>query len=174
LLVSFCGLSLYAIASLHSAAVQKQRGRELEELVRARRPVRTALADGALVGRVEIPRLKVSAVVLEGAGEATLSVAAGHVPGTALPGEPGNTAIAAHRDSFFRALGGVRERDLIVVTTPAGELRYQVSGIEILRPEDTHVLDPTSEERLTLITCYPFYYVGSAPMRFIVHAARTE
>jgi sortase A len=174
LLVSFSALSLYGIVSLHSKAVQTQRGRELEELSRATKPLKPVLSEGALVGRVEVPRLSVSAVVLEGVSSETLRVAAGHVPGTAMPGEAGNAAIAAHRDSFFRPLEGIRDGDQIVVTTPAGKQTYHVVATEIVRPEETRVLDPTPEERLTLITCYPFTYVGSAPMRFIVTAARGE
>ena len=100
----------------------------------------------------------------------TLRVAAGHVPGTALPGDAGNAAFAAHRDTFFRPLKDVREGDEIAVATPSGNYRYVVTAISIVEPEDLSVLSPTAESVLTLITCYPFDYVGSAPQRFIVQA----
>jgi sortase A len=175
LLVSFGALSLYGIVSLEARAVQSRRGRELDELVRRDvRPARSVLREGALVGRLEVPRLGMSVMVLEGVSADTLRVAAGHVPETALPGNAGNTAIAAHRDTFFRGLGDIREGDGVVVTTPAGAVRYRVSSAQVVRPEDVHVLDATENETLTLVTCYPFQYIGSAPKRFIVRAHRSR
>jgi len=129
-----------------------------------------ALAPRALVGRIEVPRLKLSAMVREGVDTRTLRGSAGHVPGSALPGEPGNAAFAAHRDTFFRSLEGVRKGDRIAVTTPAGEFRYVVSGTRVVDPSDVAVLRSSNDARLTLVTCYPFDYVGSAPRRFIVTA----
>jgi len=127
-----------------------------------------------LVGRIEVPRIKMSAVAREGVDMRTLRVAVGHVPGTALPGEPGNAGFAAHRDTFFRPLKSVREGDDIVVTTPRGVYRYEVTGTRIVEPHDVSVLDPTSDAILTLVTCYPFEYIGNAPQRFIVRAVLRE
>jgi sortase A len=131
-------------------------------------------APAGLVGRIAIPRVGISAVVAEGSDETTLRRAVGHIPGTALPGEPGNVGLAGHRDTFFRALRNIRAGDLIVLTTPRGEFQYCVVSIKVVKPKALDVLDPTAEETLTLITCYPFYFVGSAPNRFIVRAERVR
>jgi sortase A len=124
-----------------------------------------------LIGRIEVPRIKMSAVAREGIDVRTLRVAVGHIPGTALPGQPGNAGFAAHRDTFFRPLKSVREGDEIVVTTPGGVYRYAVTGTSIVEPRDVAVLEPTADAILTLVTCYPFEYIGNAPQRFIVRAA---
>jgi sortase A len=100
----------------------------------------------------------------------TLRSAVGHVPETALPGEPGNAAFAGHRDTFFRKLRHVRKGDRIVVTTPDGVYDYVVRETRVVPPSDVSVLEPTAEQSLTLVTCYPFDYIGSAPERFIVRA----
>lgn len=130
----------------------------------------TDVAEGDLIGRIEIPRLEVSAIVLEGVSGPTLRRAVGHVPGTALPGGGANVALAAHRDSFFRPLGEVRAGDEVVVHTASGDHRYRVSSTRIVEPYQTEVLAAGETDRLTLITCYPFSYVGSAPQRFVVTA----
>jgi len=129
---------------------------------------------GALVGRIEIPRLGVSAIVLEGVDSKTLRRGVGHIPETPLPGGGGNVGLAAHRDSFFRGLKDIRKNDIIQVRTLEGDFRYRVESTQIVKPEDTEVLDDGPVPMLTLVTCYPFYYVGSAPKRFIVHATRIE
>jgi len=125
---------------------------------------------GEPIGRIEIPRLHLSVMVLEGAAPKILRVAAGHVNGTALPGTTGNIGIAAHRDTFFRPLRDVRRNDQVLMTTSYGTFRYIVDSIEIVDPTDVQVLRQTPDPQLTLVTCYPFTYVGSAPKRFIVHA----
>jgi sortase A len=135
------------------------------------------LKRGAPVGRVVIPRLNITAVVRSGVDDKTLKRAVGHVPTTALPGRPGNVGLAAHRDTFFRNLRGVRKGDLIRMITPGGEYDYRVESTKIVTPKNVEVLNPTKENALTLVTCYPFNYVGSAPKRFIVRAKqirRTE
>ena len=126
-----------------------------------------------LIGRIEIPRVNVSAVVKEGVDTKTLSRAVGHVPSTALPGETGNFGVAAHRDTFFRGLRNVQKGDTIRVVTLAGVYLYRVDGMKIVWPKNVEVLDPTPDRTLTLVTCYPFNYVGSAPKRFIVQAKQT-
>jgi sortase A len=129
----------------------------------------------ALIGRLEIPRLHISTIVLEGDDAHVLRYGAGHVPGTSLPdrlndAQPGNIGIAGHRDTFFRPLRHIKPHDRIALITPAGERDYTVESTEIVSPNDVGVLSPSHSSELTLITCYPFYYVGPAPRRFIVHA----
>ena len=123
-----------------------------------------------LIGRLEIPRLDVSVIVMEGDDKTTLARAVGHLPDTALPWELGNAVIAGHRDTFFRPLKNVREGDEIRMTTTRGTFDYRVWRTEIVEPDDLSVLAPTPVRSLTLVTCYPFAYVGSAPQRFIIHA----
>jgi sortase A len=125
----------------------------------------------SLIGRLEIPRLKLAVMVREGADEGTLSRAVGHIPGTALPGGVGNVGLAGHRDTFFRKLRNIHADDTIELETTAGTYRYIVKSTRIVTPRDVSVLQASGGETLTLVTCYPFYYVGSAPKRFIVHAA---
>jgi len=131
---------------------------------------RRKYARGEVIGKIEIPRLKVSAVVKQGSDAKTLSRAAGHVSYTALPGEEGNIGVAAHRDTHFRGLRHVRHGDVIKVTTHDGTYLYEVDALKIVWPKNVEVLNPTPDPRLTLVTCYPFNYVGSAPKRFIVQA----
>ena len=125
-----------------------------------------------LLGRMEIPRLGVSVIVAEGTGEATLRRAGGHIPGTSFPGQRGNVGIAGHRDTLFRPLRNIRQNDVITLTTLAGQYRYRVMSTEIVSPTDVTVLQSDGHEVLTLVTCYPFYFVGPAPDRFIVRAER--
>lgn len=127
-------------------------------------------ATGALLGRVDLPRTGVSAIVLEGDTSTVLAQAAGHVPGTAYPGDDGNVVLAGHRDSLFRGLRGVALGDVATLVTPSGARRYVVDSIELVRPDDVRVLAPSDRPTLTLVTCYPFVYVGSAPLRFVVRA----
>jgi sortase A len=125
-----------------------------------------------LIGRLQIPRLGVAAMVREGADERTLRQAVGHIPGTALPGKTGNVALAGHRDTFFRELRNIRRDDAIDLQTDHGTYRYVVDSTKIVGPREVGVLKASGGETLTLVTCYPFYYIGSAPKRFIVHAAQ--
>jgi sortase A len=130
--------------------------------------------DDGLVGRLAIPRLGVSLMVAEGGDTRTLRRGAGHIPGTALPGQPGNAGISAHRDTFFRPLRNIRMDDVILVTTPKRELRCRVVATKVVSPTDVEVLNPSPHEILTLVTCYPFYFVGPAPSRFVVRAERVR
>jgi sortase A len=135
-------------------------------------PASVVPANGGLLGRIEIARVGLSVVVAEGVGSKTLRRAAGHIPGTALPGHDGNVGIAGHRDTFFRPLEKVRVNDVVVLTAHGIEYRYRVVFSQVVSPEDVAVLDPTGHEVLTLVTCHPFYFIGPAPNRFIVRAAR--
>ena len=123
-----------------------------------------------LLGRLAVPRLELSAMVNEGVDEATLALAIGHIPGTALPGLHGNVAVAAHRDTFFRPLKDLHPDDEIEFTTDQGEFRYRVTSLRIVDPEDVGVLRQSAEPELTMITCYPFDFFGHAPKRFVVRA----
>ncbi|PYX96449.1 MAG: class D sortase [Acidobacteria bacterium] len=133
---------------------------------------RTAPALGSVLGRLEIGRIGIAAMIVEGTNGRTLRRAVGHVPGTALPGERGNIAITGHRDTFFRALRNIREDDEITLMTFNGSYRYRVDSMKVVEAEDTQVLNDSDESILTLVTCYPFYFVGPAPKRFIVRAHR--
>jgi sortase A len=159
---------------------QRAERRELDRLLAGRQAVSPASAKfsppvpaGGMIGRLEIPRLGLSVMILEGTEKTTLRRAAGHIPGTPLPGQPGNVGISAHRDSFFRPLRNIRRDDIITLTTLSGEYRYRVVSTKIVRPSDVTVLAPGSIDSLTLVTCYPFYFVGAAPDRFIVRAERS-
>jgi sortase A len=125
-----------------------------------------------LIGRMEIPSIGLSVIVIEGTSGATLRRAAGHISGTALPGQPGNVGISGHRDTFFRPLRNIRLNDIITLTTVLGDYRYRVVYTKVVSAHDVGVLDAGGSEILTLVTCYPFYFVGSAPARFIVRAER--
>jgi len=129
-----------------------------------------AIETGDLIGRLAIPRLKLQAIVREGAGAGTLGLALGHIPGTALPGQPGNIGVAGHRDSLFRGLGQIRKTDRIEFQTLSGSYEYEVESTGIVAPQTVSVLDAGQYPEITLVTCYPFHYVGSAPDRFIVKA----
>jgi sortase A len=137
-------------------------------------PTEKAPLPSSLIGRLRIPRLNVVAMVREGADSATLSHAVGHIPGTALPGKAGNVALAGHRDTIFRALRNIKQSDSIDLETDKGTFRYIVASTQIVNPKDVSVLAAGGGPTLTLVTCYPFYYVGSAPKRFIVRANQQE
>jgi sortase A len=136
--------------------------------------LRLPASAAGLIGRLDIPRLGLSAIVIEGVRAATLRRAVGHIPGTAMPGQPGNIGISGHRDTFFRPLRNIRQNDIINVTTLLGEFHYRVVSTTIVRPDNVRVLDATENQILTLVTCYPFYFVGPAPSRFIVRAERVD
>ena len=123
-----------------------------------------------VVGILEIPRLGFSEVVAEGDTESELRVAIGHLPDTPLPWQPGNSALAAHRDGRFRALKDVRVGDRLRLETHQGTLNYVLRETVIVEPDDVWVLNPTSNRTLTLITCYPFEFIGPAPKRFVITA----
>jgi len=140
-----------------------------EPLERAIASRREALASG-LVGRIEIPSAGISAMILEGTTSRALRRGVGHVTSTAFPGERGNVALAGHRDTYFDQLGAVTRGDLIRIRTPDGDFAYQVDSVLIVRPDRSDLLGPSDGPRLTLVTCYPFHWIGPAPKRFIVMA----
>lgn len=126
----------------------------------------------APLGLLRIDRIGLEVPVLPGTDEWTLNRSVGHIAETALPGGDGNSGIAGHRDGFFRGLKDVRVGDTLEVETLKGKHTYRIEKIWIVQPEDVSVLDPTPAPSVTLVTCYPFYYIGSAPQRYIVRAVR--
>ena len=127
-----------------------------------------------VIALIDIPRLNVSSPIMSGDSEAVLDVAIGHLPDTPKPWQPGNSAIAAHRDGLFRPLRRIRIGDEVRIRSTAGDLLYRVRETKVVEPDDLSVLAPTEQSTLTLITCYPFNFIGNAPQRFIVHAERIE
>jgi sortase A len=130
--------------------------------------------DPLLIGRLEVPRLGLDVMVREGTESNTLRKAVGHLRGTALPGQPGNFVVAGHRDSFFRDLRSIQNGDEIRVTTLAGNFTYRVDALSVVAPDDLNPIQGTTTPAITLITCFPFDYVGPAPRRFIVRAVHSE
>jgi len=139
------------------------------ESVRRER-LRAAGPEGSPLGRIEISTLGLGAIILEGVEPRTLRRAVGHIPGTALPGQPGNVALAGHRDTFFRSLRDIRKDTEITLTTLHGSYRYRVDSIALVEPQAVEVLADSPGATLTLVTCYPFDFIGPAPKRFIVRA----
>jgi sortase A len=132
------------------------------------------LRPGDLLGRVAIPRIGISAMVAEGDDPGTLARAVGHIPGTAVPESIGNIGLAGHRDTFFRGLGRVRVNDLIELETAQGKYQYEVMRVSVVNPDQIEVLDSSNKSELTLVTCYPFHYLGAAPQRFVVQSLRVS
>lgn len=133
---------------------------------------RDLLLDPDVIGRIEIPRLGVEAIVREGDDDETLERAVGLIPGTARPGDGGNTALAGHRDTFFRPLRRIRVGDVIRLEVPPYTYAYRVDETRVVEPSEVSVLQSRGTEELTLLTCYPFRWIGPAPERFVVKATR--
>jgi sortase A len=173
-------LAYYSAATVNTWKFQRDAKARVEQMITIERPpeikraspdISTALKNGDIIGRIDIPRLKLSAAVAEGDDETTLKKAVGHLPDTPLPWQRrGNAALAAHRDGLFRPLERIAPDDDVRIVTPRGEYHYRVKDTQIVDPDDVWVLAPTSTPMLTLITCYPFSFVGNAPRRFIVRA----
>ena len=167
------GYSVYEVAS--GRIYQAWRGRELDRALDSLpprpAPHRTVTyEEGSAIGRLEVPRIGLSVVVLEGSDTGTLRLGVGRLRNSSLPGESGNVVLAGHRDTFFRSLREIRQGDQISLRTTAGTFPYTVDWTTVVNPKDTSVILPTAAPALTLVTCYPFAYVGSAPQRFIVRA----
>jgi sortase A len=129
------------------------------------------LTIGEVVGQIEIPSLALKAVIVHGDSPELLRRGVGHLPETAMPGEWGNVALAGHRDTFFRPLRHIRAGDVITLRTlSGGTFQYQVESTSVVSPSDIEVLRPSNRRELTLVTCFPFDYVGAAPNRFVVRA----
>lgn len=162
----------YAYKSLAVRRAQLEGLRGLEQTehpgVVARPPA------GSAVAHILVPEVGVDVVAFEGVDPVTLGRGAGHFPGTPLPGQRGNVSFAAHRDSFFRGLREIELEDEVVVVTEHGRFRYRVNDLQVVEPTRVDVVKSRGRDELTLITCYPFDYVGPAPRRFVVHAALEE
>lgn len=128
------------------------------------------LREGDVIGEILVPRLGLDAMVVQGDSASNLKKAVAHISNSALPGEWGNVTLAGHRDTFFRPLRDIRSGDEIRFKTSGGAFEYRVQSIEIVGPRDTRVLEPFSGRDLTLITCFPFSFVGRSPARFVVRA----
>ena len=177
LITASLSIGCYALVSTEAMLYQASEDRALTALLSSQRGSRRQKGEGlsaphSSMGRLEIPRLGVSTIVREGIDPQTLRLAVGHIPGTARPGESGNIGLAGHRDTFFRRLQNIRVGDDLRLTTAEGSYVYRVSSTSIVSPKDTSALDETTRPSLTLVTCYPFYFVGPAPKRFIVRAER--
>jgi len=166
LTVGLLSIGYWVELSVKGTWSQIRGARELE------RPgsVTASPSNGEVVGRLEIPRLRLSTVVFEGADDEVLERGAGHLPGSALPGNRGNTVLAAHRDTFFRPLQNVKVGDLVKIHTGPKDSVYVVESARVVEPNEVDVMKPTRDPALTLITCYPFRYIGPAPERFVVRA----
>ena len=177
LIIGLLALSYVGFALLDARLYQAEQARRFERalketnLARAESPA-IAVSEGSPLGRIEISAVGLTAMVLEGTDEGTLQRAVGHIRGTPLPGQQGNVALAGHRDTFFRGLRKIRVNDEITLTTLSGSYRYRVDSTKVVKPEETEVLEDDGDDILTLVTCYPFNFVGSAPRRFIVRARR--
>jgi len=176
-------LGYVAVVSFDAWRFQARERHELERLLASRSllalatsripiPATVPMLAGDLFGRMDIPRLGLSVIIREGTSAATLRRALGHIAGTAMPGVAGNVGVSGHRDTFFRPLQHIRTRDLITLATLQGEYNYRVVSTRVVGPYDVSVLDPSSDQILTLVTCHPFTFVGPAPNRFIVRAER--
>ena len=179
LLLGYCGWVL-----TDTWLFQQRESRHFERLLDQRRAVSqnsevpaapiALTGQKCLIGRIEIARLGLSAIVMEGDDRRTLRRAVGHIPGTSWPGQNGNVVLSGHRDTFFRPLRNISQDDIITMTTLQGQYRYRVLSTQVVSPDDLSILDPSRNEILTLITCHPFYFVGAAPNRFIVRAERMK
>jgi sortase A len=177
---AFVAFAYCAYVMTASWIFQREETRNLEQLVVTHQTAiidtspateaRVQVPRDGLIGRISVARLGVSVMVMEGTDERTLRRAAGHISGTALPGQQGNVGIAAHRDTFFRPLRDIRKDDVITITTSKGDYRYRVVSTRVVNPDDVSVLNSDGSDVLTLVTCYPFNFIGAAPNRFIVRA----
>ena len=184
--VGLACLVLYSVVTVYTWGYQRAAKSRVEQMISIERPAAAAVREyvpdvskplktGEIIGRVDIPRLRLSAAVAEGDDDKTLGNAVGHLPDTPLPWHRrGNVALAAHRDGLFRSLEGVRLNDDVRVVTSRGEFHYRVTKTHIVDPDDVWVIAPTDTPTITLITCYPFTFIGNAPRRFIVKAELVE
>jgi sortase A len=162
-------LSYAAFAILEARFMQHYETVQFDGMLRLPAAPRANLREpGSPIGKLTIPSAGIAAVVLEGDDDGTLGIAPGHIPGTAFPGDRGNVGIAGHRDTFFRNLANVHGGDSVKVTTLKGVYEYRIDTTEVVDPARTDVLKSSGRPTLTLVTCYPFHWIGPAPKRFIV------
>lgn len=166
-------LGTYAYETVSTRHFQAQQVAAFERAAQASAAT-VSVRQGGLVGMLDVPRLKLSTPVIQGDDTGVLRRAVGHLPDTPMPWEDGNSAVAGHRDGLFRPLKDVKVGDEILFRTTRDQFRYRVTETAIVTPDDVSVLRKRPQSTLTLITCYPFYYVGAAPQRFVIHAERLE
>ena len=187
-MLSIAGISLLAYCAAILASTRSYQAHARQQLLRVSSPAgritpyqpaeqqahtsSTVDRDSSPLGLLEIPRIQLSAVIAEGSSARILRVAVGHIPGTALPQQPGNMALVAHRDTFFRRLGELKLGDEIRIQAGGNEYVYRVRFTDVVKPNETWVLEPATGNTLTLVTCYPFHFIGPAPGRFVVRARR--
>jgi len=170
LLLGYVGFTLLEVR-LYQVSVKRSLQKEIQaEKERPQSQPKPPVRKGDVLGRMDIPRLGMSVAVLQGTSSRILRLGIGHIASTPLPGETGNIGIAGHRDTFFRGLKDIRKNDEIQLQTTSGLSRYQVDWMRVVANDDQNVLAPSTESALTLVTCYPFYFVGPAPKRFVVRA----
>jgi LPXTG-site transpeptidase (sortase) family protein len=178
-LAGIIALTVCGAASIHSRLSQFEAERKLETIsisgnaTGVFKPNQWHEDASLPIGRLEIPTIGLKVIVLQGTDAWTLNGAVGHISGTAFPGEPGNIGLAGHRDGFFRGLQSIALHDPIILRTPINTYVYKVENISIVGPHDTQVLKSSASPNLTLVTCYPFHFIGNAPQRFIVSARLT-
>jgi sortase A len=177
LIIGLLALSYVGYALLDARLYQDEQAWRFERELKEAKLTRAessgiAVSEGSPLGRIEISAVGLTTMILEGTEEGTLRRAVGHIQGTPLPGQRGNVALAGHRDTFFRGLRDIRVNDEITLTTLSGPYHYRVASTKVVKPEETEVLKDDGADTLTLVTCYPFNFVGSAPKRFIVRARR--
>jgi sortase A len=160
------GYSAYVVGDAHAYQAYEQS--KFEDASIKEPP--TPLVEGGVVGEIQVPRLQLKAIVVQGDSHTILRRAVGHIPETALPGAPGNVVLAGHRDTFFRPLRNIRVGDAITLQTSDGAFQYLVESTEVVPASVVEVLKATNGRTLTLITCYPFDYIGPAPNRYVVRA----
>jgi sortase A len=160
------GYAAYVVVDAH--AYQAYEEAKFEE-VSTKEPA-PPLVEGGVIGEIHVPRLQLKAIVVQGDSHTILRRAVGHIPETALPGTPGNVVLAGHRDTFFRPLRNIRLGDAITLKTPNGAFQYLVESTEVVPASAVEVLNATTGRTLTLITCFPFDYIGPAPNRYVVRA----
>jgi sortase A len=169
------GILALGYASMVFANSHAYQSIEMKKLKQADRPLEPhAFLDGEVIGEIQVPRLGLDAIVVQGDSPANLRRAVAHLPKSALPGESGNIALAGHRDTFFRPLRDIRQGDEIRFKTQTRSFDYLVKSIEVVEPTDIRVLESSSDHDLTLLTCFPVYYVGPAPKRLVVRAREVQ
>ncbi len=172
LAISYVGLILFHARNYQEVAINAFAGQPHTREPGKTSPSWSTAKKGDVIGRIEIPRLGMMVAIAEGTTSRTLGVGVGHIEGTALPGEPGNIGIAGHRDTYFRALKDIHVGDEIRIQTVTGLSRYKVDTVQIVSPDDVGVLASSAGSSVTLVTCYPFHFIGAAPQRFVVHATQ--
>jgi sortase A len=177
--IGFCSVA-YGSAAIHQARQKavlealRANSAAPASLASASQASNSKVANNVLLGLIEIPRLDTASIVEEGVETSTLWKAVGHISGTALPGERGNAVLAAHRDTYFSGLGDLKVGDLVSFKSPTATYSYRVESMRIVEPDDTQVVAASNEPILTLVTCYPFHYIGNAPQRYVVTAREQQ